>query len=662
LHICNIEKLDNLLYNLTIFHLLRKVVMADTVPQLFLEKAKSIPDIVMQYSKQNGKDFVPTTYKEMAEEVAVTAAGFLELGLSRGDTIGFISDNRKEWLLCDLAVTGLGAIDVPRGCDTTEQEISYILSFSECRFCITENEKQIQKILAKKDLMPLLSKIVCIDPVSADMTAKVQAAGMSIITYPELFEAGKKRRLSKPGEYENEVARGKGTDTVTIIFTSGTTGEPKGVMLSHKNFLFQIEAFPKRIRIKEGQIWLSVLPIWHSLERAVDYAIIGVGAGIAYSKPVGPIMLADLVAIKPQWMVSVPRIWESVLEGVYRNIRQQSKIVQNIFTFCVAVSKDWANFRNLLLGRFPNYGLRARLIDILIAILPLAGLSPLRGLAELLVFKKIKAKLGGRFVAGISGGGALPYNVDTFFDAIGIKILEGYGLTETAPVVALRAHKNPVLGTVGAPLDGCEVRICDDNGKVLGIGKKGNVYIRGPQVMQGYFKRPDLTQKVIDPEGWFYSGDIGMLSKGKELKLTGRAKDTIVLRGGENVEPVPLENKIKESMYISQAVILGQDKKYLAALIIPDQEAVMQWAKENNVPFYDYEELIEQPEIRELIDYEINSLINIKNGFRGFERIFKFKLLLKPFEIDRELSAKQEIKRHVINELYRKEIEELFED
>ncbi|HON88623.1 MAG TPA: long-chain fatty acid--CoA ligase [Spirochaetia bacterium] len=636
--------------------------MAETIPQLFLEKAQTIPDMVMQYSKKNGKDFSPTTYREMAEEVATLAAGFLEIGLQRGDNIGFISDNRKEWLICDLAVTGLGAIDVPRGCDTIEQDIAYILSFSECKFCITENDRQIQKILARKDSMPLLKTIICIDPPTEAVQKSAQAVGLTIHTYAELFEKGTVRRKAKPGEYEHEVALGKNTDTVTIIFTSGTTGEPKGVMLCHRNFLFQIEAFPKRIRIKEGQIWLSVLPIWHSLERAVNYAIIGVGATIAYSKPVGQIMLADLVAIKPQWMVSVPRIWESVLEGVYRNIRQQNQFKQKMFNFFVGVSKDWANFRNLLLGRLPNFGIRARIFDILIALLPFIGLAPLRGLAEILVFKKIKAKLGGKFVAGISGGGALPYNVDTFFDAIGIKILEGYGLTETAPVVTLRSHRRPVIGTVGAPLDGTEVKIVDEHGKTLGHGKKGVVLIRGPQVMQGYYKKPDLTKKVIDDDGWFNSGDIGMLTKNNELKLTGRAKDTIVLRGGENVEPVPLENKLKESQYIKQVVILGQDKKYLAALIVPDQDMVIQWAKDNNIPFFDYEELINQPEIRELIDYEINSLINIKNGFRGFERIFKFKLLLKPFEVDRELSAKQEVKRHVINELYKKEIDDLFEE
>jgi long-chain acyl-CoA synthetase len=287
-------------------------------------------------------------------------------------------------------------------------------------------------------------------------------------------------------------------------------------------------------------------------------------------------------------------------------------------------------------------------------------LSPFRALGDVLVFKKIKEKLGKRFIAGVSGGGALPPSVDKFFDALGILILEGYGLTETAPVLGVRLKNHPVSGTIGPIHKGTEIRIVDEHGNALPPGHKGVIHVRGPQVMLGYYKRPDLTAKILSADGWLDTGDLGMLTVHGEIKIVGRAKDTIVLRGGENIEPVPIEQRLGESAFIQQAVVLGQDQKYLAALIVPRQEALIAWAEENEIPFNDYPSLLDQPEVKELIDSEINSLVSMKNGFKPFERIFRFALLPNPFEPGRELSAKQEIKRFTINELYKKQIRELF--
>ncbi len=636
--------------------------MAATIPQLFLEQAKAIPTQAMQYSKRGGNTFIPTSYAELRTEISTFAAGLLDLGIKRGDKIGLISDNRREWLIIDLAILGLGAADVPRGCDATEQEIAYILSFSSCDLAVVENEKQFDKILERKSLIPDLHTIIAIEALSQDAQEKAKKAKIKTFSYDEIVAMGSRRYKDKPNEYAEAAAAGKSGDLATIIYTSGTTGEPKGVMLSHANFLHQVETMPERLNLVPGQIWLSVLPVWHSFERIVEYAIIGVSASMAYSKPIGAVMLPDFQAIKPQWMASVPRIWESVQEGVYKNIRQQGGFTLLLFNFFVGVGRHWAYYRNKLLGRLPNFGHRSRFLDIVSPLFPLLFLLPLRGLAELLIFRKIKTKLGGKFIAGVSGGGAMPPAVDHFFDAIGIRVIEGYGLTESAPVVAVRSMKRPLLGTVGAALRGTEFRIVDDEGKVLGHGKKGNILIRGPQVMMGYYKQPELTEKVISRDGWLHSGDIGMLTVDGELKITGRAKDTIVLRGGENVEPVPIEQRIAESIYIKQAVVLGQDKKFLAALIVPDQDTISQWAGENNIPVVDYESLLAQPEVKDLVNFEINQLVNQKSGFKSFERIFRFELLARPFAVDRELSAKQEIKRHAIAEIYRHEIARLFKD
>jgi len=636
--------------------------MAETLALMFMERARAKPDIVMQYSKDSKNVFQPTTYGQLLEEVATFAAGLAQLGLARGDRIGLIADNRKEWLVSDLAIIGLGAADVPRGCDATEQELGYILSWSECAITILENEKQLAKILARKAEMPLLKTAVLFDPASEKMAAEASHAGIELRTFGEVFAAGKKRRATAPGEYEAEAAKGKSSDVATIIYTSGTTGEPKGVMLSHANFLHQTEVLPEIIDLQPGQIWLSVLPVWHSFERIVQYAIIAVYDSIAYSKPIGAIMLPDFQAIKPQWMASVPRIWESVKDGIFKNIRQAGGAKKALFGFFVAVGESYAYFRNMMLGLLPDFGNRSRILDAIVPIVPLILLAPLRGLGELLIFRTIKKKLGGRFKAGVSGGGAMPASVDIFFNTIGVQILEGYGLTETAPVIGLRPQRKPVMGTVGPAIRGTEFKIKDEAGNDLGTCKKGIVYVRGPQVMLGYYKKPELTAKVLAADGWLNTGDLGMLTRQRFLKLTGRAKDTIVLLGGENVEPLPIEQRICDSPYIKQAVVLGQDQRFLSALVVPDQDMIMSWAKENNVPIIDYEALLSQPEVKELIDYEINQAVNQKTGFKSFERIFRFELLAAPFEVGKELSAKQEVKRHVVADLYKHKIARMFKN
>lgn len=636
--------------------------MAETLAQLFLEKVRDYPDLNAQYSKNGGNEFKPTTYRQLLEEVASFAEALTESGVKRGDRVGLISDNRKEWLITDLALLGLGAADVPRGCDATDQEVRHILSWSECRLTVVENDKQLKRVIDLRGQIPLLEKVIVYDPVPADLVAEAKKAKLEVRTYAQAMEEGKKLRSERPGRYEKEAAAGKRDETATLIYTSGTTGEPKGVMLTHGNFLYQTDFILTIIDIKPGHIFLSVLPIWHSFERIAQYMILAAGAGVAYSKPIGAIMLADLQTIKPQWMASVPRIWESVKDGIYRNIRQTGGVKAALFHFFVAVGSAFSHFKNQLLGLLPDFGNRVRILDIVLPIIPLVLLAPLNALGGILVFKKIKHKLGGNFIAGISGGGALPSAVDQFFGALGVLILEGYGLTETAPVLGVRPQHKPVLGTVGPALKGTEIKIVGENGVVLPAGHKGLILVKGPQVMKGYYKRPDLTEKVLSADGWLDTGDLGMLTRSGEIKITGRAKDTIVLLGGENIEPLPIEQKLCESEYIKQTIVLGQDKKFLAALIVPDADAINAWAKDNHVYIVDYETLLQQPEVQELLDSEVKELVSPKNGFKNFERIFRFKLLPVPFEVGRELSAKQEIKRHVINEIYAKDIAALFRD
>lgn len=634
--------------------------MSQTLPKLLKEISEKYPENPVQYSKDSNKVFQPTVFKDFFTEVQSFAAGLLEIGTGRKDHVGLISENRKEWFIADMGILSIGAADIPRGCDSNADEISYILGFSESRITILENSGQIKKIASKIDEMPLLKDIIILDSNINDEDVTEELKKITFHTFNDIMDLGKEVLSKQPNIILNEIAKGEMDDVATIIFTSGTTGKPKGVMLSHNNFLHQVHGVPQMLNLKPTDKWLCVLPVWHSFERIMQYVSMGAGNALCYSKPVGSIFLADFAAIKPTWMASVPRIWEAVMAGVYKKVNTAGGAKKVLFHFFVSVGKSFSQLRNMIYGLRPEYRKRSRILEIILAVIPYLLLLPLKKLGDVLVFKGIKARLGGNFIAGISGGGALPAAVDEFFSAAGILVLEGYGLTESAPVLGVRNQNHPVPGTVGPVFPGTEIKIVDVDGKTLPPGHKGLVLARGPQIMLGYYKMEEQTAQAIDGNGWLNTGDLGMLTINNELTIMGRAKDTIVLLGGENIEPSPIEEKLSESLYISKAVLLGQDKKYLAALIVPDMEMLENWARENSISYLYTEDLVDTPEINEMMNDIIQELISPKNGFKNFERIFKFKILSKDFEIGKELSAKQEIKRHVINKIYNKEIQSLF--
>lgn len=623
-----------------------------TIPSLFQEIVKKNPYMICQYSREGEKNhFKGRTYKEVYHTVGRIAWNLNRLGVTEGDKIGLICDNRKEWLALDLAILSLGAADVPRGCDTLGGELFYILEFSGCTLSVFENVRQLEKVLPYGEKLPSLEKVILID-----MPEEVPEIPWEVIPYTDLLSRGDMADDYLPSIIDQE----RGKDLATLIYTSGTTGEPKGVMLTHANFLHQVKHIPSQAKIEPGDIWLSVLPVWHSFERIMQYIALGTATTIAYSKPIGKIMLMDLQTLNPQWMASVPRIWSAVHSGVLRNIKAKGPVAWGMFRFFLAVANVHQAMENRLRGRVADFRRKFTLPQYLVYPLLWLLLKPLRSLGNILIFKKIQAKVGNDFHAGISGGGALPPPIYKFFQAIGVQILEGYGLTETAPVVAFSPQHHPVMGVVGRPWPETDIKVCDEAGRELPPGKKGVVMLKGPQVMRGYYRKPDATKAVLDSDGWLNSGDLGIMTVKGELRIVGRAKDTIVLLGGENIEPVPMEQKLAESPYIEQAVIVGQDQKYLSALIVPDYDALEGYALQNNLAYENRVHLRDVHAILELINGEVNRLICEKNGFRSFERIFRFHLLRKSFEVGKELSGKQDIKRHVISEMYSKEIEELF--
>ena len=636
-----------------------------TMPQMLQEITKKYPEIAAQYSKNEQGDFIPLSYSQVLGLVLRFSAGLLSLGIGRGDKVGLISDNRKEWYHASMGIMAIGACDVPRGCDATEQDLINILAFAECTAAVVENQAQFIKILKHQDQFPLLKMIISFDPIdirAEELSAAGDVSRFSVYSYDELLVQGRTYREAHPDAAEQELAKGSSDEIATIIFTSGTTGEPKGVMLTHKNFVVQLDDLKTRVILYPGEKAIVVLPVWHSFERLCEYVILASAAGMVYSKPIGSVLLADIAKTNPALFPSVPRIWESVYTGVFKTMRQTGGVKNLLFTFFVALGLFHAHHARNVKGLNPHFASYTKCTRPLFSLIPFLLSAPLNALGNALVFKKIRTKLGSGFRQGVSGGGALPPNIDAFFWAIGISVTEGYGLTETAPVVSVRPFGRPVFGTIGKPLSCTEVKIVDTEGKELTAGELGTVMIRGGSVMKGYYKRPDLTAAVIDKDGWFDSGDLGMKTVTGELILRGRKKDTIVLRGGENIEPVPIEMKLQESPFIAQAVVLGQDQRFLGALLVADEAEVKNYAAADHLSADSFAELLTKPEIKKLFEQQIALRINHEHGFKIFERINRFELLAKPFEAGVELSAKQDVMRYKIASLYSRQIDALFAD
>ena len=616
------------------------------IAELFRAAAAQFGDLPAFATRNKDGTFAPTSFRELHERGLNLATGLIDLGVEAREHVGLLADNRLEWILCDCAVQLCGAADVPRGTDITESEIRYILEHADTRVTFVENAATLGKF--QRSEVSGQRHVIVMDPAFAGedgclRLTDVEARGR------ELRSAGDRRAEARTADIRPE-------DLFTLIYTSGTTGTPKGVQLTHANMVSQVRNLPLELMPTDRA--LSVLPIWHSYERVFEMLAMSNGLCTYYTTIRH--IAQDLLAVKPTVMCSAPRLWENLYHKIFANVEKSSPSKRALFNLAYRSAVKVKRARRFFLGQQ---------VDVVGRSLPESAALLVRHLANLIVFtvpyqaldgivlKKLRGVVGGEFRGTISGGGALQPHVDEFFNFIGIPVLEGYGLTETSPVLAVRTWKNLVIGTVGPLYPGTEIRIVDLNtGEVLypnvghpgrGRGLRGEIHAKGPQIMPGYYKDPENTARILK-DGWLNTGDIGLMTFNDCLKIVGRSKDTIVLLSGENVEPLPIENKLTQSTLIDQCMVVGQDQKFLGALVVPHLDAF----RSAGIAADSVASLEANPEAKALVDAEVRRLVAGETGFKAFERIGDWRFAPKAFEIGDELTATLKIRRHVVTDKY----------
>ncbi len=579
-------------------------------------------------------------FGELAERIATAAAAFRVRGVKEGDVVALFAENSPRWLVADQGLMRAGAADAVRGASAPVEELRYILTDCQATALVVQNVEVWRRLDLPLEQRALLRFVLQLEGEPAEGTI------------------GWETFLSSGAGCDPVRSAGGREAVATVLYTSGTTGQPKGVPLTHANLLHQMSSLACVAYPEPGAPVLSVLPIWHAYERSASYYFFSCGCTQTYTTIKQ--LKKDLPRVRPIAMATVPRLWEAVQAGFEDVLKtfppSRQRLLRAALANSAAQRQAMRTARNLLLDPVSASGrLRA---------LGSAALRwPLHALASALIWPKLRRQLsGGQLAYPISGGGAIAPHIDAFFEAVGIELLVGYGLTETSPVVSCRRPWRNIRGSSGLPMPQTEFRIVDpDNGQPLAFRQRGRVMVRGPQVMAGYLGKPEASAKVLDAEGWFDTGDLGILLPDGSVALTGRAKDTIVLSSGENIEPGPLEEALVASPLIEQVMLVGQDERQLGGLIVPRAEAIVAWAAEAGVSVaQDLGGQPGDPVLLKLLMRECNRLLKQRVGSRGDERLNGV-VLVDPFSIENGLltqTLKQRRDRitsrdqHLIDALY----------
>ena len=641
--------------------------MYNSLLDIPFEAAGKYPDRI-SHQFRNGKKTETRTFKDFTRLIEVLTAGFGYYGIEKKDHVGFFMNNRFEWICTDFALMALGAVSVPRGSDTTPKEVQFIFHHSDSVYLILENQQQL------KELMPVFTpedwkqcKRVFILDRKEDFSLP-DGFTNDLIYYDEIVASGEKALAEQPDLIQTLSSRIQKDDLLTIVYTSGTTGNPKGVMLTHGNFLQNVVANTPRLEIDpvKAEKTVVMLPSWHVYERAFEYCALSCALTLVYSS--AGRFAADLLAVKPEILISVPRVWESIYQKMIRAISEMPAFKRYLIFFFIKLNQQYLSSRQYLTGCYISLHKRNPLVKAAVWIYHLLRLilwTPGHGMAYVL-FKPFREKVGGRLRGATSAAGSLPKYLDEIFNSLGIHIVNAYGMTECAPGILSRTFSRNTFGTTGIPFDNTEVQIRREDGSETDIGEKGLIYARGPQVMLGYYKNPKATKAVLSEDGWLNTGDLAVRSENGEIIIVGRLKDTIVLMGGENVEPEPIEEKMKESLYFDHAVVLGQDQKQLSAIVAVNEEELMKLAAELKLSDVevqiDGEDSIEQDKVYEVLLKEVNRLISKEHGFKPFEFVTKILPVKNDFSIGKELTQTLKVKRQYIEEKYKSLIARLHDD
>ncbi len=595
-------------------------VKFQTLAELFKNAVERYPEHDVYAYKSSGR-WINIKYKEAWEHVKNISNGFRSIGFNESEHLGIIADNNIWWAMFDYATVFTRGVLATIYPTLTPKQIKWITIHSESKYLVCGTKKLADKILSIIDHLQNVRNVIMIDNSVIDHE--------KFITLDELLEKGKVYSKNNPEDFMNDYEKIDPQDVATLIYTSGTTGEPKGVMLTHENIVSNIIGSSKTLEFSEKDSFLSFLPLSHSFERTAGHFLpTSRGAKIFYAENILKVG-ENIREVKPTLMVSVPRLYEKIYGKILLGVSSGSFIKQKIFWWAVKVGKKCS--KKLAAGK---------------KIGPILNMQ--RKNANKLVYSKIRLQVGGRLRFFISGGAPLPKEIGEFFNAIGVVILEGYGLTETSPVISVNTFEKNKIGTVGPPIPGVQVDIAHD----------GEIIMKGKSIMKGYFKEEAATNEMFDRDGWFHTGDIGEIDEDGYLKITDRKRNIIVTAGGKNVAPQPIENILVSSKWIEQAVIIGDRRKFLIALIVPSFANLEAWAKKEELEWNTIDELIKLPQVKSIYDQVV---LESMDGYAQFEKIRKYELLTDEFTIERgELTPSMKIKRSVIMKTYDKVINNIY--
>ncbi|MGB8952883.1 MAG: long-chain fatty acid--CoA ligase [Candidatus Aminicenantales bacterium] len=592
--------------------------MVHTLSQLLLNSIKSFPKPEFILVKKEGR-YVPISTEEFGKQIKHFCLGLMSLGVKKGDKLVILSETKPEWIMTDLANLCLGGITVPIYTSLVAEQAKYIIEDSDSTTVVVSDLDQWKKIEAIKDSLSKVQHYITFESVAPD----------GAFTFQQIIERGEKVAKEQPDLFNKLALQVKPDDEASIIYTSGTTGIPKGVILTHSNFISNIKATAEVIEFDEKDTVLSFLPLSHVLERMVSFTYIYKGCTIGYAEKMETVS-ENLLEVRPHIMVSVPRVFEKIYSKVMDNVLASSGLKRKIFFWAVKVGKEYGR------RKLENQ--------------PISGfLRFKRNLAHKLVFSKVIEKTGGRVRFFVSGGAPLSQDIAEFFYALGLVVLEGYGLTETSPVISVNTFENLRFGTVGKPIPGVEVKIVPD----------GEILTRGPNVMKAYYKKEAETKEIFEGD-WLRTGDIGHFDKDGFLVITDRKKDLIVTAGGKNIAPQPIENILKTNPLISNAVVIGDRRRFISALIVPNFEKLEEYARGSQISFLSRSALVQNEQI---IHFVLSEIERTTPNLASYEKIKRISLLDRDFEIDKgEMTPTLKVKRNIIEQKYKNLIDAMYLD